>query len=331
VVVAVMVLAATGIVTWRAFGPATRGLPRAGPTPTHQGYFIDLPDLSTGVGPVHGYWTLTATTNLPDGTMYEAKSASTDGFSEGLSCCEEVQGGVITVRAGDDPCYRPVGSLGNGGATFTFEVRPVFDDFVSHGPPPLPGPSSSPRQPPTQPASVLAVLGEHFEGLTGDQVVVDGGVRELIATRTYTWTPRTCDIRDSELNPQACDGPPDGHLQGDPDSIMVDLTGALSQARLCEIWAADMTSDFQAANPWPVWRDTMETWIDGLGSLASDDPGKVHGIAWTFLVKTDEHVVADLELRGRTIAEVEAIHLPDPPGAGPNLVPFWGFTRFDPA
>jgi hypothetical protein len=321
--------AGAGFALWRAFAPATHGLPKAEPSPSQGGYYIDIPDLTTGSGRVHGFWSLTATTNLPDGTMYEAKSAWTDGGGEGTSCCAQVQDGSIAFKIGDDPCSRTVGTLGGGGATVTFEVRPVFNDIIFHGP--APGPVISGQSPglPGQPASVLAVLGEQFERLTGDQVIVDAGVRELVASRTYAWTPQVCDIRDSELNPQTCDGPPDGHLQGDPDSIMVDLTGALSQARLCEIWAADMTSDFQASNPWPAWRDGMETWIDGLGSLASDDPGKVHGISWIFLTKTDERVVAEPYVRGSLIAEVEAIHLPSPPGSGANVVPFWGFTRFD--
>src|SRR5438046_2992886 len=51
----------------------------------------------------------------------------------------------------------------------------------------------SPAPPPSQPAAVLAALGEGFERLSGDQVVTsEDGWRELVATARYSWPEPQC-------------------------------------------------------------------------------------------------------------------------------------------
>jgi len=84
------------------------------------------------------------------------------------SCCPEVEGGAITITTQNGTCYGPVGAAAHSpGFTVTVTARPDLDSFAIIGPAPGDGQQDSMAQP----DSVLRILGEHFERLSGDQVV----------------------------------------------------------------------------------------------------------------------------------------------------------------
>jgi hypothetical protein len=299
--------------------------PEASSSEVHTRYYIELPDISGD--PKDGYWSLEASTNLPEGTKYQVSTADVSGSEAGAECCQAISGRRIRFKIGDDVCARGVGVRGPPGASIDFTVPSEFA-------PSRVGPvfRSSPPPPPRQPASVLSVLGASFEYLTGEQVrTSENGTRELVASKTYRWEPMICDIRHSHLNPQRCSASVNGErLQGGPDSILVDLRGALGQARLCEIWFEMTTPGFRSTHPWEEFRDRMEDWLEGLTRFGPIDVWKEQGLTSAFVHRTDEHVVADLYFRDHRVAQIEASHLPNPPGFDdPTLVPFWGFGRIE--
>ena len=69
--------------------------------------------------------------------------------------------------------------------------------------------------------------------------------------------------------------------------------------------------------------------VDRFGDLSSGDPEQFTVLTWRFVVDGPDRYVADVELRGRRVAQVGFVPLPFPKGCASGCEPFWGFTRFD--
>lgn len=192
-VVSVAVLAAAGVGAWRAFGPSSESPPTREPT-TPSGSFLTLPKSATaalGGGTSHITVTVTAQTNLPDGTIVLAKwetGPHGGGGPQGkgvtiLSVNTVVHDGELQART-DEPFCNYLGS----GFDLTIEVRPFYEDWVVPGPM---GSGSPSPWPPTQPESVLQVLGDHFQDLTGNEVTSTdssrGPINQIVVTGSYDW------------------------------------------------------------------------------------------------------------------------------------------------
>jgi hypothetical protein len=290
------------------------------------GYFIRFPDAAVPEpGPPEGSRVrVTATTNLPDGTRVEI--STTD---EG-SCCPQVDGGRILVQTQNSSCYGSVGSAANSpGFDATITARPDLDTLVFPGPA---GPGRGSGVKTEQPDSVVAVLGEHFERLTGDQVVEqDDGSKWLVAHARFDWPEPQCGDDPFPLfgGPDCSDSDgPERQLQGDRlVDAMVDVMGAIAQGRMCDFWGAFLPPDVQAAHPWPAFADEWRAWLlrQDFSDAESSSTWETGPLHWEEVSRHgDTHVVAIVH-DGRRIATLEVESLPDfCPTCGGGVVPFWG-------
>jgi hypothetical protein len=187
--IAIALFGVAVFVAWRAFGSPLQRDAASNPS----GYFLLFPDEVTVT---YGDANLIIQTNLPDGTRYEIRA---EGLgppateSEMQVCCEQLTGGQILFPFGCSNYSAPIN--GRSGFTIQVVVRPVWDDTLSGG-----GPIGQPRPPPPQqPEDVLAILGENFENVEGEQVVVDDeGTRQLVAEGLYVDAAFNC-VGDSLL------------------------------------------------------------------------------------------------------------------------------------
>jgi hypothetical protein len=325
--VALALLVGAGFVAWLARQTAAE---KPSVSATARAYSITFP---LEAGPPgdnpNGGATLIATTNLPDGTLVWSQAEGIGGPGGGGTCCPAVENGKIALRANNGACALPPGAPRGTGFIVTVTVRPEYRFGSS-----LAGPSP----PKIQPASVQAVLGPRFERLTGPQVRIEDGVRQLVATARFDWPGDTCEsvfTNNDLFLPEEC---PTTDTRGQPlamvqsanaRSLMKQLMPAIAQIRVCEIWRAWMTRTFRKANPWPSFRDRMKTWIDGLGNLAGSGLDQFTSLTWKLRIAEPGRYVADIVLRGRRVAEVEFVRLPFPKGCSTGCEPFWGFVRFD--
>jgi hypothetical protein len=154
------------------------------PNPPDSGYWIIFPDSTTPVG---DGMQVVARTNLPDGTLY---SANTGPSGE---CCPPVQDGQIVLSMNE------VGQLGTSEeigcetvhtmpSTPALVITITVDSDTGQHVVGVPFGGT----PPEQPESVLAILGDRFQNLTGDQVVQTAGGNRLVAAATYPWPVAQC-------------------------------------------------------------------------------------------------------------------------------------------
>ena len=182
IVLAFAVFAVAGTFVWNAFrsGPAPQGATASNgyPSPPSSGYWIVFPDAPEPVSDgSDGAVKIVALTNLPDGTLFGVNT------ERGGMCCLPVTHGQMVIEESSSACDLMAGDH-NPGTSVTIWT---FADIGQHV---LGVPIGS--QPPQQPDSVLAILGAHFENLTGDQVVDRGGERGLVASASYAWPEPLC-------------------------------------------------------------------------------------------------------------------------------------------
>jgi len=232
-----------------------------------------------------------------------------------------VSDGQITEHANDNGCFAPQGTEVGTGFTVKITASPVVPPLER-----LSGPVSVP--PPTQPASVLAVLGSDFANLTGDQVRTVGDHKELVAAHTYDWPEGACVGYRNYQVPLSC-GATDETLQvGTAREAAENITSLIAQVRLCGLFS-DMSQDWQDAHPWSSTRDAWLNWIGGLGSLAGSN-GKFTALTVEVVDQSADgmQATADVMLRGRRVAQLHVIQLPDPNVKG-LVGHLWRYDRLD--
>ncbi len=329
------VFAAAGVLTWNAFrtGPRTEGLPvPAGtyPSPPTSGYWIVFPDQpDPAPNSTEGAVKIVALTNLPDGTLYSVDT------SESGSCCPAVKDGQIVLHESNNSCYGRVGAIGNSpGLSVTITAGLDIGQGVRPGPM-IPGDGG--WEPPHQPDSVLRILGDHFQNLSGDQVVDEpDGSKQLVATARYAWPEPQCGPDPLPLfGGPTCDPTQfDNQLQGDTlQDAMTDLMGALTQARMCEFWSVDLPPDVEAQHPWPEfaaqWRDWYLHPPKDFSDARSNSGWTQEPVTWRVTDRQGDRYFVDITDHGQVIANLEIDALPDfCPSCGKDVVPFWGVVAW---
>jgi hypothetical protein len=325
ILVALAVFGAAGLLTWDAFTP-TSGPGRVGepgyPSPPVSGYYILFPG-QDGVQPggdtPFGV-TLTALTNLPEGTLVGWNGGDTG------TCCPAVKDGKIVMTFSNPSCYGPVGDAANStGFTVEITARPDTSSLI------FPGLGSPPAQ--AQPPSVLDVLGPHFENLTGDQVVEQNdGSKWLVGKAHYQWPEPQCGGAPIPLFGGPDCQPSQEQLQGDTlDEAMVDVMGAIGQGRMCEFWSVMLPPDVEEQHPWPAFATEWRSWLlqqdfsdSQLGNWTS---GPLHWQQASACLGPVQCVVVAVIHNSQRIATLQVQPLPDYcPHCSSNTVPFWGVT-----
>lgn len=331
--VALVVVVGTGFGLWSAFWPGMQ----APASPGARGYFITFPEHAGALGqdPNGGIGvTITIRTNLPEGTLVDIDAPNIGGPGGIGECCPPVHQGRLTIAVDNASCYLAPGSPRSTGFGVTITVKPDFK-VVPIGPV---APGSTRKPIGKQPATVLAILGQRFERLKGDQVRTVNGVRQLVASATFAWPSNTCEalLRSNDgFLPQVCPTTDTtGHslamIQApDPRGLMDQLMPAIAQIRLCEVWSQWMVPAYRQSNPWLAFRDRAKAWIDSLGGLAGDQPDQFTALTWKFRSEGPKAYAADIILRGTPVAHVEFVSLPFPTSCGTGCEPFWGFTKLD--
>ena len=185
VFIGLMALAMAGI---GIAGAAAAFGPEAGNKPTGRSteatvYDVAFPAEPTSVEGQLGQYTILITTNLPDGTLVDLEYTDSEGGGGG--CCWSVVKGVIEAPLFNNHCVNVDGQIQGTDVTAQVIVAPSYDSFL-HGPP-LPRPHL-----PTQPDSVIALLGEGFQNLNGPDVVLKGETHRLMASHEYRLPSDTC-------------------------------------------------------------------------------------------------------------------------------------------
>jgi hypothetical protein len=165
-----------------AFRPGRTNLAAPGPTEPPI-YEVTFPLEPTPVDGQPGHYIIPVTTNLPDGTM--TAHEYTDSQGEGGGCCTSFDQGTIPLPLVNNRCTDNDGILQGSNVTVQLIVAPDFA-FYRHGP------AGIQNSGPTQPDTVLAVLGSDFQNLNGPDVQVQRGVRMLIASHEYQLPADTC-------------------------------------------------------------------------------------------------------------------------------------------
>ena len=194
--------------------------------PSAARYWIQFPDQmqQSGFGGA-----VELSTNLPDGTLFASTSTTSQG-----SCCPAVHNGSIRVQLDNESCYGVVGEAADAGPVgITITVAPNPSDSST---------MPDDRLPQQQPSNVIEKLGPRLEKLNGEQVQsLPSGGKELVATHTYDWPTPQCGGPLPFFGGPTCPAAPE-QLQGDSfDQAMVEVVGAIGQARMCEFWGTDLT------------------------------------------------------------------------------------------
>jgi hypothetical protein len=302
------------------------------PPPPLSGYWVLFPNqISQGDG--SGAQVI-AETNLPEGTVYQTGStvfgpiAGKEGGSS-YGCCESVTNGVIGLSAGNDTCNALAGGVGNSaGFTVSVTVTPTVDTSR------FSGPAGSSVEPIRQPASVIAVLGEGFERLTGDQVqeLPDGAGKELAATATYDWPEPQCGGNSLPLFGGPDCQPARGQLQGDGlNEVMGEVMGAISQGRMCEFWGTELPPDVEREHPWGEFSNQWRDWYVGkdFTDAQSNADWSDPPLTWNLVGRDGAAFLVDVTDHGASIVRLRVEPLPDYcPDCGQNVVSFWGVTAW---
>jgi hypothetical protein len=131
-----------------------------------------------------GVFSIELSTNLPVGTRIDRATASE--YGEGGTCCPKIKSNRILLTLVNNNCHIVDGELRGSRFTLTIVAGPQVGYLL-----PCFGPPGG-CKPQEQPASVRAVLGDHFERLRGDQVVVDGAERRLVFEHEFEFPAETC-------------------------------------------------------------------------------------------------------------------------------------------
>ena len=131
-----------------------------------------------------GVFSIELSTNLPVGTRIDRATFS--DYGEGGTCCPGITSNRIRLTLVNHNCHVVDGELRGSRFTLTIVAGPRVGYLL-----PCLGPPGG-CKPQEQPASVRAVLGDHFERLRGDQVVVDGAERRLVFEREFEFPAETC-------------------------------------------------------------------------------------------------------------------------------------------
>jgi hypothetical protein len=300
----------------------TGPIPRGYPEPPHDGYYVMFPEEAEAADDFGAH--VAALTNLPDGTLVSIQTTN-----EG-TCCPAVEEGRIDLTTSDGTCYGLVGAIGTStGFEVTIIARPDIDLQ-------MPGPfDGGDWEPPEQPEAVLATLGERFEHLTGNQVVVqEDGSKHLVATASYPWPEPSCGGKPLPLFGGEDCVAAEGQLQGSSlEEAMTEVMGALTQARMCEFWGLMLPPEVAAEHPWAdfarEWRawflDPPKDFSDARSNAGwTDEP-----VTWHEMRRDGEvHIIAVTD-HGERVATLELTPLPAYcPRCDANVVPFWGVTEW---
>ncbi len=337
--VAVVVLAIAGaslVGLWRAFdsvgrpSAATPGGPSPSQTVTPSGYYITFPADAESPSGTQGGAILHVQTNLPDGTKVYVSDEELGGGGGSGGCCSTVTNGEILVRVDNVSCMNSIGQDRSTGLRITLTVLPDLEPLN----PECLNPDGCPNP---QPKEVLAILGDHFENLDGDQVRMVDGMRGLMATAEFAWPPGTCDpsLRGDSFLPDRCTNAETQMSYERASEVPGDLIGIFDQLRICEMWG-DGTDGFRSANPWSDFRDQMRSWVEGLGPLVSRDGNQnflradiIDQSPTTFSgyhgIQTPTQITARYFYKDRAIAEATFVASP---GSSPSVVPNWRLSAF---
>lgn len=316
--------------------PVDDGAAAPSPEVSPSGYLVELPsELALAPDDPNGGGALVATTNLPEGTQvvisYEVLDVDgTSSVMTGTIGGTPVRDGEIRAHLDNGSCMHLVGQQGSSpGVRVTVTVSPSGGLLGST-------PFGSDEIPDTsQPEDVLAILGERFEHLDGPQVHERRGDRELVAERAYPWPAGSCDAALEAFMPESCPSLP-GQLQGDRLSeAMGEIMGAITQARLCDLWQLALTADAERAHPWEAFRTEWSDWVySSLVDVTDDGDPVTSALTWDVVAEEPSGAgtayTIDLELRGARVATFVVTSLPDWPDASdPGVVPFWELTRYE--
>lgn len=319
ILVAFAVFAAPAIVVW-GLGRSDDHIAQA----PDDGYAITFPDEARAIDNADAE--IVAQTNLPEGTLVWITTTS------GGSCCPAVEHGAIVYTTQNSTCFGLVGDTADSeGFDLTITVQREFD--IQFPGPMLAGEGESGPQ--VQPDSVLAVLGEDFEHLTGDQVVEHpDGSRALVATARFGWPEPQCGGDQLPLF-----GGPDceaqeGQLQGGSlDEAMGEVMGALAQARMCEFWGLMLPAEVEAEHPWPEFAAEWREWYlnppKDFSDAFSDSTWSNEPFTWHVVeVDGDRHVV-EVTHHGEPMIRLDLLPMPDYcPSCDAGVVPFWGVVAW---
>jgi hypothetical protein len=302
------------------------------PLPPSSGYWVVFPSgVSQGDG--SGVQVI-AETNLPDGTVYQTGSRvfgpnSGSESSSSYGCCESVSDGLMGLSAGNDSCNALVGGVGDSaGFSVTVTVTPTVEDTRLGGP----FGDSQGSEAITQPDEVVALFGDRFQRLEGDQVwdLPDGSGKELVATATYAWPQPECGGETLPLFGGPDCQPAPGQLQGDDlKDAMGEVMGAISQARMCEFWGTELPPAVEKAHPWDQFSAEWRAWYQGKdftdaqsNSDRSDPP-----FTWSIAGRDGQAYLIDVTDHGSPIVQLRVEPLLDYClDCGGDVVPFWGVT-----
>jgi hypothetical protein len=131
-----------------------------------------------------GVFSIELSTNLPVGTRIARATASE--YAEGGTCCPKITSNRIRLKLVNNDCHVVGRELRGSRFTLTIVAGPRVEYLL-----PCLGPPGA-CEPQEQPASVRAVLGDNFERLRGDQVVVDGVDRRLVFEHHFEFPAETC-------------------------------------------------------------------------------------------------------------------------------------------
>jgi hypothetical protein len=321
-VVAFVVLVGGAVAAWQVFGTGSdrRAIGGASPSASPGGYYVSFPsEADRGQDPFSAQ--VTAVTNLPDGTLVSI--STTD---EG-SCCPAVRDGTIAVSTSDGSCYALVGAAGSSsGFSVTITAKPDFLPWVVSGPL-----SGSPPPPPQQPASVLAILGQRFENLSGDQVVAQpDGSKWLVAAADFAWPSPRCGGDPLPLFGGAECQPQQEQLQGDDlAGAMTDIMGTITQARMCDFWGVELPPSVEGQHPWPAFAQQWREWFlnppKDFSDAQSNSGWTQEPVTWHLVKQEGDQYFVDITDHDQVIISLEVDRLPDYcPSCDPNVVPFWG-------
>jgi hypothetical protein len=192
-----------------------------------------------------------------------------------------------------------------------------------------------PSEPPRQPDSVLRILGQRFENLSGSQVQdQDDGSKWLVAEGTLPWPEPRCGGDPIPLfGGPDCAPDDNGQLQGDDLAYaMMEVMGTISQGRMCEFWSLMLPPDVEAQHPWPQFSAEWRAWLlqqDFSDAQASGD-WSTGRLRWVRTGGEARGATVDVIHGDRRIATLELKPLPDHCGTcGPNVVPFWGVMSWE--
>ena len=148
-------------------------------------------------------------------------------------------------------------------------------------------------------------------------------------------------------------------LQGDSfDQAMVEVVGAIGQARMCEFWGTDLTEAMEQSHPWDEFSAEWRQWyldppkdfsppqqgsgsgfqtiqpspsaghlVFAGGSASTGSTSSTSSLAWTLVRQDGLTSVVDITSNGTPILELQVESLKDYcPNCSANTVPFWGVT-----